>query len=73
MQVPGYSTTVPTRTSQNSSNINTYYRCTIVIQDKPKTRFGKWIHGVLAYYIHFVNLNTKKLQTAALNINIFNK
>ncbi len=44
-----------------------------MIQDKPKTRFGKWIHGVLAYYIHFVNLNTKKLQTVALNINIFNK
>ncbi len=50
-------------TYSNQSNINTYYGCTVVIQDKPKTRFGKWIHGVLTYYIHFEH---KKLCTAAL-------
>ncbi len=43
-----------------------------MIQDKPKTRFGKWIHDVLTYYIHFEH---KKLRTAALKnimINIIN-
>ncbi len=60
-QVPGYSAAIPTRTSLNSPNINTYYRCTVVIQDKPKTRFGKWIHGVLAYYINFVHFEHKKV------------
>ncbi len=33
-----------------------------MIQDKPNTRFGKWIHGVLTY----INFEQKKLQTAAL-------
>ncbi len=38
-----------------------------MIQDKPKTWFGKWIHDVLAYYINFVNFeHEKKLQKAAL-------
>ncbi len=51
----GYSQGPYPNQSKNSLNINTYYRCTVVIQDKPKTRFGKWIHGVLAYYISFVS------------------
>ncbi len=48
-QVPHYSAAVPTRTSLNSLNINTYYRCTVVIQDKLKHGLERF-HGVLAYY-----------------------
>ncbi len=48
---------------QNSTNINL---CTVAIQDKPKTRFGKLIHGVLAYYINGVHFEHKKLRTVAL-------
>ncbi len=36
---------------QYQSEYKTYYTCTVVIQDKPKTRFGKLIH-VLSYYIY---------------------
>ncbi len=67
MQLPGHSAAVPTRTSINSQNINIYYRCTVVIQDKPKTRFGKLIHCVLAYYINVVHFEHKKLRTVALS------
>ncbi len=38
-----------------------------MIQDKPKTRFGKCIHCVLAYYINVVHFEHKKLRTAALS------
>jgi len=31
-----------------------------VIHNKTKTRFGKWIHNVLAHYKHFVNFEHKK-------------
>ncbi len=37
--------------------------CTIVIQDKPKTGFGKWIHGGVLAIIY---IEKKKLRTAAL-------
>ncbi len=48
--------------------INTYYRCTVVIQDKPKTRFGKGIHGVLAYYIHFGHFEHKKVTDCSFKL-----
>ncbi len=52
----------------SSPNIKTH-KCTVVIQDKPKTRFGKWIHDVLTYYINFEH---KKLRTAAFKNNNIN-
>ena len=30
-----------------------------MIQDKTKTRFGKWIHDVLAHYIYFLHFQHK--------------
>ncbi len=70
-QVLGYSAVVTTRTRLNSPIINTYYRCTVVIQDKPKTRFGKWIHGVLAYYIHLVHFEHKIFNIFLFSMYIF--
>ncbi len=32
-----------------------------MIQDKLKTQFGKWIHGVLSYFIHFETSEHKKV------------
>ncbi len=55
-QVVGYSAVVPPVPVWNCLD------STIVIQDKPKTSFGKWIH-VLAYYCNFVNFEHKTFWT----------
>ncbi len=67
-QVPVYIAALPTRTSLNCQNINTYYRCSVVTQDKPKTQFGKWIHGVLAYYINLVHFEHKKVTDCSFKL-----
>ena len=33
-----------------------------MVQDKTKTRIGKWIHDELAHNIHFVNFEQKKVK-----------
>ncbi len=48
---PGPLRSAYTSTVWNSPNINTYYRCTEVIQDTPKTGFGEQIHDALALLI----------------------
>ncbi len=42
-----------------------------MIQDKPKTRFGKRIHGVLAYYIHLVHFDHKIFNIFLFSMYIF--
>ncbi len=32
-----------------------------------KTQFGKWIHGVLTYYIHFVHFEQKSYRLQLYN------
>jgi len=38
-----------------------------MIQDKTKTRFGRWIHDVLARYI-YLYIKKKMLQSASKNV-----
>lgn len=50
-------------------NLNSYYRRTVVIQDKTKTLFWRWIFDVLNH-INYVNLEQKELHSVPLNISI---
>jgi len=52
---------------KNSPNINTYNRRTVVIQDKSKTRFGKWIHDVAYSFVLNISYG---LQSAAADTTV---